>query len=102
MRALEVNVFNRITERLGSFFTRIREVYPRAVEGRVFGYSGPVLKRDLAEIAGIGWIGKNIYLSLPGMAPGEGALSPREGLYAPELAPLLFLSEALLFPFRLS
>jgi epoxyqueuosine reductase len=44
---------------------KVREICPAPVEGKVFVDSGPVLERDLAGVAGIGWIGKNTHLISP-------------------------------------
>jgi len=52
-------------ERLESLLTKIREIHPGPVEGKTFVDSGPVLERDLAGVAGIGWIGKNTQLISP-------------------------------------
>jgi epoxyqueuosine reductase len=52
-------------ERLESLLEKIRRVYPEPVEGKAFVDSGPVLERDLAGVAGIGWIGKNTHLISP-------------------------------------
>jgi epoxyqueuosine reductase len=49
-------------ERLEALLKKIRGIYPEPVEGKVFVDSGPVLERDLAGVAGIGWIGKNTQL----------------------------------------
>jgi epoxyqueuosine reductase len=54
-----------IKERLESLLDRIREIYPDPVEGRAFVDSGPVLERDYAGVAGLGWIGKNTHLISP-------------------------------------
>ncbi len=51
--------------RLESLLEKIRGVYPEPVEGRVFVDSGPVLEREIAGVAGIGWIGKNTHLISP-------------------------------------
>ena len=51
--------------RLESLLEKIRGVYPESVEGRVFVDSGPVLEREIAGVAGIGWIGKNTHLISP-------------------------------------
>lgn len=52
-------------EKLESLLEKIRGVYPEPVEGRAFVDSGPVLERDIAGVAGIGWIGKNTHLISP-------------------------------------
>jgi epoxyqueuosine reductase len=54
-----------ILQRLEALLEVIRELEGRAVEGRVFVDSGPVLERDFAGTAGIGWIGKNTHLISP-------------------------------------
>ncbi|MGH7774225.1 MAG: tRNA epoxyqueuosine(34) reductase QueG [Candidatus Binatia bacterium] len=54
-----------IKERLESLLDKVREIYPDSVEGRAFVDSGPVLERDFAGVAGIGWIGKNTHLISP-------------------------------------
>jgi epoxyqueuosine reductase len=51
--------------RLEALLERIRAFSGPAVEGRVFVDSGPVLERDFAGIAGLGWIGKNTHLISP-------------------------------------
>ncbi len=65
-------------EKLESLLIKIREISPEAIEGRVFVDSGPVLERELAGVAGLGWIGKNTHL-----------ISPRRGSW-------LFLGELFL------
>jgi epoxyqueuosine reductase len=52
-------------ERLDSLLEKIREIHSGEVEGRAFVDSGPVLERDIAGVAGIGWIGKNTQLISP-------------------------------------
>ncbi|MBI2989056.1 MAG: tRNA epoxyqueuosine(34) reductase QueG [Deltaproteobacteria bacterium] len=54
-----------VKERLESVLGKVREIYPGAVEGKVFVDSGPVLEREIAGVAGIGWIGKNTQLISP-------------------------------------
>jgi epoxyqueuosine reductase len=54
-----------VKERLETLLDKIREIYPGPVEGRAFVDSGPVLERDIAGVAGIGWIGKNTHLISP-------------------------------------
>src|SRR5919106_4467917 len=56
---------NLMKTRLESLLDRIRQILGEPVEGKVFVDSGPVLERDCAGIAGIGWIGKNTHLISP-------------------------------------
>jgi epoxyqueuosine reductase len=43
----------------------IRALHDERLEGRAFVDSGPVLERDFAASAGIGWLGKNTHLISP-------------------------------------
>ncbi len=52
-------------KKLNSLLERVREIAGSAVVGKVFVDSGPVLERDAAVMAGIGWIGKNTNLISP-------------------------------------
>lgn len=54
-----------IKHKLETLLERIREFHGDAIEGRVFVDAGPVLERDFAGIAGLGWIGKNTHLISP-------------------------------------
>ena len=56
-------------QRLESLLDRIRVLNERPVQGKAFVDSGPVLERDAAGIAGLGWIGKNTHL----ISPKEGS-----------------------------
>ena len=56
-------------QRLESLLDRIRVLNGRPVQGKAFVDSGPVLERDAAGIAGLGWIGKNTHL----ISPKEGS-----------------------------
>jgi epoxyqueuosine reductase len=51
--------------KLEGLLSAIRGWHGGAVEGRAFVDSGPVLERDFAGVAGIGWIGKNTLLISP-------------------------------------
>lgn len=51
--------------RLDLLLETIKEICPGPIEGKAFVDSGPVLERDIAGIAGIGWIGKNTHLISP-------------------------------------
>jgi epoxyqueuosine reductase len=52
-------------QRLQSLLDHIQHLHGGDVQGRVFVDSGPVLERDFAGIAGLGWIGKNTHLISP-------------------------------------
>jgi epoxyqueuosine reductase len=54
-----------IKDRLDSLLDTIRRIYQAPVEGKAFVDSGPVLERDFAGLAGVGWIGKNTHLISP-------------------------------------
>ncbi len=54
-----------IKDKLKSLFDAIRREHHGPVQGKVFVDSGPVLEREFAGIAGIGWIGKNTHLISP-------------------------------------
>jgi epoxyqueuosine reductase len=44
---------------------RVNEIADAPVQGRAFVDSGPVMERDFAGVAGLGWIGKNAQLISP-------------------------------------
>ena len=54
-----------IKSKLERLLELVRDAHDGRVEGRVFVDSGPVLERDFAGVAGIGWIGKNTHLISP-------------------------------------
>ena len=54
-----------VKEKLDLLLTKIKDIYVGPVEGRAFVDSGPVLEREIAGVAGIGWIGKNTQLISP-------------------------------------
>lgn len=51
--------------RLDELLSLIRSMTDQPLQGRSFVDSGPVLERDFAGVAGIGWIGKNTQLISP-------------------------------------
>jgi epoxyqueuosine reductase len=51
--------------RLESLLAAIRDLWHGPLEGKAFVDSGPVLERDCAGVAGLGWIGKNTHLISP-------------------------------------
>ena len=54
-----------IKVRLEQLLETIRTLCDGKIEGRAFVDSGPVLERDFAGVAGLGWIGKNTHLISP-------------------------------------
>jgi len=52
-------------QRLEALLETIQTMHDGPVEGRAFVDSGPVLERDFAGVAGLGWIGKNTHLISP-------------------------------------
>jgi epoxyqueuosine reductase len=50
---------------LESLLATIRILCHEPVEGKAFVDSGPILERDYAGVAGLGWIGKNTHLISP-------------------------------------
>lgn len=54
-----------IQAKLESLLDAIRQMAHGPIQGKAFVDSGPVLEREFAGIAGIGWIGKNTHLISP-------------------------------------
>ncbi len=54
-----------MTRKLEALLDRVKGLHRGPVQGRAFVDSGPVLERDLAGVAGLGWIGKNTHLISP-------------------------------------
>ncbi|HTN70337.1 MAG TPA: tRNA epoxyqueuosine(34) reductase QueG [Methylomirabilota bacterium] len=51
--------------KLESLLATIQTLHASPLEGRAFVDSGPILERDFAGAAGMGWIGKNTHLISP-------------------------------------
>ncbi len=59
-----------LTERLHALADRLRAKTGQSLEGRAYVDTGPLLERELAQRAGLGWFGKNTML-----------IHPRKGSY---------------------
>jgi epoxyqueuosine reductase len=58
---------NIIPSRLSELVVFLQQQYRLSFERKIYTDSGPVLERDLAQRAGLGWIGKNTCLIHPRM-----------------------------------
>ncbi len=54
-----------MSSRLEALLASVKELHDGHVQGKAFVDSGPVMERDFAGIAGLGWIGKNTHLISP-------------------------------------
>ena len=62
------NDYHRVMwDRLDELLTWVRAECGEAVRGRAYTDTGPILERDLARRAGLGWFGKNTMLINPHM-----------------------------------
>lgn len=65
--AVGVDYHNVIPDLLEKLVVFIKdEVHPFEIEHRVYTDTGPILEREVAQTAGLGWIGKNSCLIIPG------------------------------------
>ena len=58
-----------MVERLRALHRRLEQVHGAPIDGKAYVDTGPLLERELARRAGLGWYGKNTTL----IAPGRGS-----------------------------
>ncbi len=59
-----------LPERLGSLIPRFEEIIGQEIRYQIFTDSAPILERDLARSAGLGWVGRNGCLISPKYGSG--------------------------------
>lgn len=63
--ALGVDYHQLLVDRLGQLVDRLESLVGAPVPNRLYADTGPILERELAQRAGLGWIGKNTCLIHP-------------------------------------
>jgi epoxyqueuosine reductase len=61
-----IDYHHLIPQRLNQAVERLQAIFGRSVSSRSYTDTGPILEREFSQRSGLGWIGKNTCLIIPG------------------------------------